>query len=121
MSLEEAIAANTAAIRDLIAALGSRPAKAAVAEKPKQVRGEKSAPEAEAAPEAPVVQAEPATVLTYDDIRVPFLTHLVAKKGRDAGAALLKQFGVAEGGKLSDVPEARWAEVLAAINEQVAK
>lgn len=119
MSLEDAIAANTAAIRDLIAALANRPAEpAAVAEKPKRARVGQIAPEP--TPDPAPAAVEPAPALTYDAIRVPFLTQLVAKQGREAGAALLKQFGVADGGKLSDIPEAQWPAVLEAINARCA-
>lgn len=157
MSIESMLAENTAAIRELIAAInatqtalqspGARAyaeAKALVLEpaepekKAKRSRVEKPTPavteptpvnllpdfdrpvpdghtptsyiRAEPTPEpAPVVE------VTYDDIKVPFLTQLVAKKGRDAGAALLREFGVQDGGKLSDIPKDRWAAVLASI------
>lgn len=130
MSLEVAITENTAAIRELIAAMSLRSpgaiayaeAKAKVLEpvepvleKPKAKRAEKAAPAVEVTPEPPAPAA-----LTYEDIRGPFLTQLVAKKGREEGAALLAEFGVPAGGKLSDIPEARWAEVLAAINARAA-
>ena len=131
MSLEDAIAANTAAIRDLIAALAAKPVaeKAAAgegensapppaAEKPKRAKAEKPAPESVV--EAPAAVEPPAPAITYEDIRVPFLTNLVAKHGRDAGAALLEEFGVGAGGKLSEIPEARWVEVLASINARCA-
>lgn len=128
MTLETALAENTAAIRELIAALSLRspgaiayaeqkaivlepPAAEPVVEKPKAKRAEKPAPEPAPAPAAPAV--------TYEEIRGPFLTQLVAKKGREAGAELLREFGVADGGKLSDIPQARWGEVLEAINARV--
>lgn len=130
MSLEIALAENTAAIRELIAAMSLRspgaiayaeqkakvlePAEP-VLEKPKAKRAEKAAPVVEVPP--PVAEAP---ALTYEDIRGPFLTQLVAKKGREEGAALLAEFGVPAGGKLSDIPQARWAEVLAAIKARVA-
>ena len=134
------LAENTAAIRELIAAInatqtalqspGARAyaqAKALVLEpeepvaepepekKPKRQRAEKPAPATEPPPEPEA----PAVEVTYEQIRQPFLTQLVAKKGRDAGAALLREFGVPDGGKLSDIPQARWPEVLTAINAQV--
>lgn len=159
MSIESMLAENTAAIRELIAAInatqtalqspGARAyaeAKALVLEpaepapavepekKPKRSRVEKSTPAVtEPTPvnllpdfDRPVpdghtptsyIRAEPEPVVevTYDDIKVPFLTQLVAKKGRDAGAALLREFGVQDGGKLSDIPKDRWAAVLASI------
>ncbi len=134
MSLEVAITENTAAIRELIAAMSLRspgaiayaeakakvlepaePTPEPVLEKPKAKRAEKAAPVAEVTPEPPAPSA-----LTYEDIRGPFLTQLVAKKGREEGAALLAEFGVPAGGKLSDIPEARWSDVLAAINARAA-
>lgn len=149
MSLEAAIAENTAAIRQLIAALANQPlpleavgalayaqAKAInveppIAEPVQEVKpaGKPRAAKPVATPPAslPTVEAIPAEAassevpaLTYDDIKVPFLTQLVAKKGRDAGAQLLREFGVADGGKLSDIPAERWSEVLEAIASRVA-
>ncbi|MEY4402315.1 MAG: hypothetical protein RIR91_350 [Verrucomicrobiota bacterium] len=146
MTLEAAIAENTVAIRDLIAALSLRsPGAIAYAEqkaivlepppapeavevatppKAKRQRAEKPAEPtpvvAEPTPVAPPPAPEPPPpppprTVTYDEIKVPFLTQLVARKGRDAGAALLREFGVPDGGKLSDIPQEKWAAVVEAI------
>ena len=141
MSLEATIAENTAAIRQLIAALANQPlplqatgalayaqAKAVEVEPVAEVAPAKKpvgSPPATPSPTKPVADSTAATAspsepqLTYDDIKVPFLTKLVAQKGREAGAALLRHFGVPDGGKLSDIPSPRWAEVLKSINAAV--
>lgn len=135
MSIESLLAENTAAIRELIAAInasqtalqspGARAyaqAKAIVLEPEEPVAEPAPEPEKKAKrqrAEKPAPEPEPAVEVTYEQIRQPFLTQLVAKKGRDAGAALLREFGVPDGGKLSDIPQARWREVLTAINAQV--
>lgn len=95
----------------------SQPGPVAV-EKPKAKRAEKPAPEPVV--EAPVAVEPAAPALSYDDIKIPFLTQLVAKKGREAGAALLREFNVPDGGKLSDIPQAQWPAVLEAINVRCA-
>lgn len=137
MSLEVAIAENTAALRALLAHLQTGPIAAlpapaaepaeSPAPKARKARKAKPAPVVEAAPAPapePVKVEEPAKpaapALTYDDVRIPFLTQLVARHGRDAGVALLRDFGVPEGGKLTDVPQEKWADVLAAINARSA-
>lgn len=137
MSLELAIAENTAALRALLAHLQSGAVAAPpapVSEAPvAKARKAKPAPVVEAPP-APVVEAAPAPepvkveepaappapALTYDDVKIVFLTQLVARHGRDAGVALLKEFGVPEGGKLTDVPPEKWPDVVAAINARSA-
>ncbi len=147
MSIESMLAENTAAIRELIAAINAtqtalqspgarayaeakalvlepaepapavepeKKAKRSRVEKPTPAVTDPTPPVTEPAPELELVP-EPVVEVTYEDIRVPFLTQLVARKGRDAGAALLLEFGVREGGKLSDIPKDRWPAVLAAI------
>lgn len=136
MSLEIALNENTLAIRQLIAALCAvsalQPMPAPIAaqaqleEAPAPAKAKRARAKAAPAPpaEEPVpLDTAPATVgpvLTYDDVKGPFLTDLVAKHGRAAGAQLLRDFGVPEGGKLSDIPADRWADVLAAIRERCA-
>lgn len=138
MSLEIALQENTNAIRELIATIangipttGAQVA-AVVAEAPAQAKAEKKPAAAEkatqssggtkpsetsAAPSDTGASAE-AKTLVYDDIKKPFLS-LVSAKGRDAGAALLLQFGVdaSKGGKLTEIPVEKYAEVLEAINK----
>lgn len=133
MSLEVAIAENTAALRALLAHLqtGATITAALPVAEPVEVQAPKAR---KAKPAAPVVEPTPAPepvkveepaapaapALTYDDIRIPFLTKLVAAHGRDAGVALLRDFGIAEGGKLTDVPQDKWPAVLEAINARCA-
>jgi hypothetical protein len=132
MSLEQAIEANTAAIRDLIVALNTgkvigvvvpaEPAPGTIAadlkigEKPE---AKKSTPapaenpvsspngaEPQSDP-APVVQ-EPIVVDLMKDV-VPVFSKLCVDKGRDAGAAILKKWNVT---KLSLVPADKLVAVL---------
>lgn len=122
MSLELAIQENTNALRDLLAALKSGvPTTAAVAHEVKEAKksapAEKTASSESGATQQTATETDaPAAVLDYEAIKKPFLA-LVNKKGRDAAAALLNQFGVdaGKGGKLSDIPADKYADVLAAI------
>ncbi|MBU0593340.1 MAG: hypothetical protein KKH74_06330 [Gammaproteobacteria bacterium] len=134
MSIEQALAENTSAIRELIAALSNgipttgaqvdavvAEAPASKAEAKKPAAAEKPAPSSgttseSAASSAPSASGEPPVKLDYDAIKKPFLA-LVNKKGRDAAAKLLANFGVdaGKGGKLSDIPTEKYADVLAAI------
>lgn len=134
MSLEIAIQENTNALRDLIVAIskGIPTTAAQVAEVVAQAPAEKKPAAAkEAAPSSGGTNASaasaapsdtgasaPAKALVYDDIKKPFLS-LVNAKGRDAGAALLLQFGVdaTAGGKLTAIPADQYADVLAAIEK----
>lgn len=128
MSIEQALAENTSAIHQLIAALsnGIAPTHAQVAAvvaeapaKAEKVEAKKPTQTDKPASPPPVAEtAAPAAVLDYEAIKRPFLA-LVNKKGRDAAAALLAHFGIdaGKGGKLSDIPADKYAEVLDAINE----
>lgn len=126
--LEIAIQENTAALRELLAALKAGvPTTPAVAQEVKAQEvvkeSKKSAPVEKpasspsgATPPTVVDTAAPAAEVDYEAIKRPFLA-LVNTKGRDAAAALLAQFGVdaGKGGKLSDIPADKYADVLAAI------
>ena len=103
MSLEQAIQENTAAIKALIAALGTgatsqaaAPAETATVEEPKAEKPTKekkqSAPAAtpESKEEAAAAADEPAPV-SYDDC-AQSVTKLAKSKGRPAAVALLGQF-----------------------------
>ncbi|BCB27034.1 hypothetical protein SKTS_19200 [Sulfurimicrobium lacus] len=132
MSLETVIQENTNALRDLIAAIANGipttsaqvAAVATQAAEKVEAKAEKKSAQAEkpassesgATPQTATETAAPAVVLDYEAIKKPFLS-LVNKKGRDAAAALLNQFGVdaGKGGKLSDIPADKYADVLAAI------
>jgi hypothetical protein len=133
MSLEQAIEANTAAIRDLIAVMtadlvaakeaapkgplpGSIAADLKIVEQP-EAKKPTPAPAANpvsslsgAEPQsdpAPVVQ-EPIAVDLMKDV-VPVFSKLCVDKGRDAGAAILKKWNVT---KLSLVPADKLVAVL---------
>jgi len=115
MSLEEAVKENTAAIRELIAALknNAAPVKAAPAQA--------SAPKPAAPPAASPVSAAPAsaagTVITDDDIRKE-MNPIIARIGRDKVAEILKKYGAE---KAINVPQERRAEFLAEAKKAVAK
>lgn len=134
MSLELAIQENTSAIRELIAAIANgvpttgaqvaavvseapaatvEPPKPAAAEKVSQSSGGTNESGASAAPSDTGATAAP---IDYEAIKKPFLA-LVNKKGREAAATLLSQFGIdaGKGGKLSDITADKYADVLAAI------
>lgn len=137
MSLEIAITENTAALRDLIAALALQSPgaiayaqqKALVLEPPEDApapeekpKRRKAAPAAAPAVEAPAPAPTPppeepaAPAITFDDLKTAFLSLLISSKGRDAGVALLRDFGVGEGGKLSDIPADQWGRVMVEIH-----
>lgn len=137
MSLETVIAENTAAIRELIAALANgvpttnqqvqavveeakaeKPAKAKKAEAPKQEAEPEPAatPEPKAEPAAAAAEAEPkaqAEASTYQDA-ASAITKLSRAKGRDAAVALLAQFGAS---KLPEVKPEQFADIIAAAEE----
>lgn len=126
MSLEQVIAENTAAIRELIAALGNQkfdPAKQSGVEGSLNVIAETKAHKEEAAKKptsapaetvvsSPVV-AEPVTEptvqetisapLSYKEDIMPLLTKFFAKCGREAAAELLKKYGVAKFSEVTDL------------------
>jgi hypothetical protein len=138
MSIEQALAENTAAIRALIEtiksglpvthaqiqAVADEGAAAEKAEKkttaPKAEKKTET-PKAEAAePSAatPEQKAEPAAAeaATYQDA-ASAITKLSRAKGRDAAVAVLQQFGAA---KLPDVKPEQFADVIAAAEEAMA-
>jgi hypothetical protein len=132
MSLEVAIQENTAAIRDLIAAMQGAPVAAPVVTEPKaeapaktekKAKAEKAeTPKVEAAatPEpkeevAPAADEGPeAPAATYQDA-AQAITALSKIKGRDAAVALLKKFGAS---KLPEVKPEDFDAIVAAANEQ---
>ena len=116
MSLEQAIQENTAAIRELIAALGKRapsqaaaPVETATVEEPKAEKPTKEkkqqAPAAmpESKEEAAAAADEPAPV-SYDDC-AQAVTKLAKTKGRPAAVALLGQFDLKTLQDAKDKPE----------------
>ena len=118
MSLEQAIQENTAAIRELIAALGkgapsqaAAPTETATVEEPKVEKPAKEkkqqAPAAAAMPESKEEAApaadEPAPV-SYDDC-AQAVTKLAKTKGRPAAVALLGQFDLKTLQDAKDKPE----------------
>ena len=116
MSLEQAIQENTAAIRELIAALGTgatsqaaAPVETATVEEPKAEKPTKekkqSAPAAtpESKEEAAAAADEP-TPVSYDDC-AQSVTKLAKAKGRPAAVALLGHFGLKTLQDAKDKPE----------------
>lgn len=116
MSLEQAIQENTAAIRELIAALGkgapsqaAAPVETATVEEPKAEKPTKEkkqqAPAAmpESKEEVAPVADEPAPV-SYDDC-AQAVTKLAKTKGRPAAVALLGQFDLKTLQDAKDKPE----------------
>ena len=114
MSLEQAIQENTAAIRELIAALGSgatgKPVvETATVEEPKAEKPAKEkkqqAPAAmpESKEEAAAAADDPAPV-SYDDC-AQAVTKLAKSKGRPAAVALLGQFDLKTLQDAKDKPE----------------
>jgi len=116
MSLEQAIQENTAAIRELIAALGkgapsqaAAPVETATVEEPKAEKPTKEkkqqAPAAmpESKEEAAPAADEPAPV-SYDDC-AQAVTKLAKTKGRPAAVALLGQFDLKTLQDAKDKPE----------------
>lgn len=134
MSLEQALAENTAAIRELITALSTNPVAAPVpvpvpeeTRKPETVADaepEKKKPEAkkEAEKEAEKEKTpEPAPEKapeqpTYQETAAA-ITKLSRAKGRDAALAVLAQFNAA---KLPEVDPSQFSAVLAAVQEAMA-
>jgi hypothetical protein len=123
MSLETALADNTAALRELhalLARLNAAPAELPDAPKP-QARSAAptapSSPTAEVAPAAAPETSEPAAPATYDDVKRAII-EVSKAKGRDAAVALLAEFGAAKGPDLQPTPDkfapfvARAAELL---------
>lgn len=130
MTLEAAIAENTSAIRELIAALANgtpttaaqvekvvkeaKPAKATVATNGASSTQEPSSPLAAAAAPEPAPAAETpqpgAASVTYEEVKKAIFA-LAGKKGRDAVVATLKTFGAEKG---TDLKPAQYADFLKA-------
>jgi len=130
MTIEAKLDALTAAINGLTAAVqyaaGTKPIigadPAVVASTQKQAK-EAAKPAAQApkgepaatAPAAPPAAPEAAKVLTYDDVKVPFLA--LVKKNRDLALATLKPFGL---DSLKPAKPEQFAAILAALNNALA-
>lgn len=122
MSLEATIQENTAAIRELIAAIakglpvtGAQVA-AVVAEAPAEVAKEKPpAPKTEAKAETPAPAEEAPKLATYEDVRKA-INDLAKAKGRDAVVGVLGQFGAAKG---PDVKPEQYAAFVVAAHEAI--
>jgi hypothetical protein len=123
MSLEEAIRENTAAVRELIAALSAfRVASPAPAGAPAAAEPTKPAaqtPGAEVtAPKAPVAEVPPDDGGGEDGVSyqeaASAVTALARAKGREAALAVLAKFGASN---LKQVPESRYAAVINACEE----
>jgi hypothetical protein len=144
MSLEATIAENTAALRELIAAIKAgvpttaaqvaavveqatdKPTTPAKAEAPEAAKPTTKAKNTQAAATAPAPQPSTATdagastdaaapAPTYQDAAAA-VTNLAKTKGRDAAVAVLTKFGAA---KLPDVKPEQFADVIAACAEAV--
>lgn len=112
MSLEQVIAENTAAIRELIAALGKTGVavpKAAEAKKQEAAPAASTAPvatqptaEASAVQDTKAPQSAPAKVelLSADEL-ASAVKNAIAKVGRDPVVALLTEFGVKKAGEVA--------------------
>ena len=134
MSLEQALAENTAAIQALIAVLTAQassahvasspaPAPAPVAAAKKPAKAAASAPAATDAPAA--AEASPTTqpaaasaaapaALTYEDHVKPKLTQALASLGREKVVSILGDFGVGRGTELTPDQFAPFLEALQA-------
>ena len=119
MSLEATIAENTAALRELIAALskGVPTTVAQVEAVVTEAKAEKTKPAAK------VEKTEPAKAETFPDGEgvtyqdaAAVITKLSRIKGRDAAVALLAKFGAA---KLPDVKPEQFADVIDAANAEL--
>lgn len=75
--------------------------------------GEKGTPEQEPASSS---NDESSEGVDYADIKKAVVALSLAK-GRDQVVAILSKFGVPEGGKADQVPEAKWGELLLALTE----
>lgn len=118
MSLEQAIEANTAAIRELIAVMSKTDNKVVPIKASAPIPVVAAAPEPVQEPvaEAPAAVEAPAPLDLHKDI-VPVFSKLCTAKGRDAAAAILAQWKVA---KLSQVPADKLGELLADIQKAAA-
>lgn len=130
MSLEQALAENTAAIRELIAALSTNPV-AAPAPAPEETRKPETVAVADAEPEKKKPEAKKETEKektpepapenapeqpTYQETAAA-ITKLSRAKGREAAVAVLQSFGAE---KLPEVDPSQFSAVLAAVQEAMA-
>lgn len=134
MSLEIALQENTAAIRELIAAIqsGAVPAVATNVEAPAAKKSAAAVKEAASSGQKNTKAADPAPTAeepakseaadtrateqpTYDQV-AKAITTLAKAKGRDVAVGLLKRFGVAKGPDL--MPE-QYADALAAATAEL--
>lgn len=118
MSLEQAIQDNTAAIRDLIASLGTKASGSPLVnstEAPAISTKSTSAKKAtKAAEPAPVVEPEAAADVDFKTVQTAAIKYVAAAGGKQHLTALLKKnFGVE---KISEKPDS-YAEMLAAIEK----
>ena len=110
MSLETAIAENTAAIRELIAKLSAGPAIPQAASSPADTKVA-DAPKAEKAAKAPeAVEEKP---ISYDTVK-QLITNLVAAKGKEIAVKTLASLGVSKGPELK--PE-QYKDAVAALTK----
>lgn len=116
MSLEAALANNTAAIRDLIAVIqagiASQPVAASAAVVAAQAVEKAKAPAAA----APTAVVTPAAGPTKDEMSALIVS--LGKKAPDAARALLKAAGAT---RLGDLPQEAWPAVAAQINAKLAE
>lgn len=122
MSLENAIEANTAAIRELIAALSANKVRdvqidADLSTRPTKTESAPTTKKSEPAPTEtvasspavvepvtePTVQETISAPLSYKEDIMPLLTKFFAKCGREAAAELLKKYGVAKFSEVTDL------------------
>lgn len=118
MSLEAAIAENTAALKLLTEAIHA--GRAAAAAKQAAPAGGAALPPKQAAeaaqrekPPAPPAEAGAAPI-TYDQVKTA-VNALAKAKGRDAVIAALAKFGLA---KATDAKPEQWPDLLAELNAQ---
>jgi hypothetical protein len=144
MSLEQALADNTAAIRDLVAvwsklsstaqavqekakpgdtiAAGGKAiaeVKAPKAEKSKEVAADPKPAAEPSTPEAPAAQTassdEPATSVDYPTLQKAVFA--LAGKSREAAASVAASFGVKT---FKELDASKWGDALAAVNDKLA-
>lgn len=126
MSLEQALAENTAAIRELVAAWSRLPTNPGTAEVKKEAPiGVKPDPKpvaTKATPQAatPVPPASSATpsgaAVEYADLQKAVFA--LARNSTTSAAAVATSLGVKT---FKELPQERWAEALAAVNAKLAE
>ena len=121
MSLEQALAENTAAINRLIAVMSNAPCEytgpqtsgeemrmSSASEAPANVVNDAESKPAEPAESLTTKPAEPVKQYTYADV-ARRITDVVNKKGRDAAKQIFVRFGVS---RLPEVDPKDWPEVM---------